>query len=143
MPGEKNKALEENKTIVRRWFDEVWNQRRAEAIDELAADNFILYHFAMPSPIDKQTYTQVHPIFMAAFPDFHIAVDDLIAEDDRVSARITQQATHQGEFLGIPATGKQVTLRGIAIYRIEKGKIVEAWAAETAWAQILTENAAS
>jgi hypothetical protein len=80
---------------------------------------------------------------MAAFPDFHIAVDDLIAEDDRVSARITQQATHQGEFLGIPATGKQVTLRGIAIYRIEKGKIVEAWAAETAWAQILTENAAS
>lgn len=143
MSDNKQKTSEANKTIVRRWFEEVWNQRQAAAIDELAADSFILHHFAMPAPIDKLTYQQFHPLFMAAFPDFHITIEDLIAEEDRVTARVTQQATHQGELMGIPPSGKQVTLLGIAIYRIENGKIVEAWASEASWAQVLAEASAA
>src|SRR5919202_2882802 len=126
-------ATEENKAIVRRWFEEVWNQRHVAAIDALAAESFTLHHVALPSAIDLQTYKHYHPAFMAAFPDFHIEIDDIIAEGDRVAVRITQRATHRGEFMGIPPTGKQVAQRALTIYRVEGGKLVEAWAAEPAW----------
>lgn len=136
-------TLDTNKALVRRWLEQVWNLRDSAAIETLAAEDFVLHHFSMPTPIDRQTYAQFHPVFMAAFPDFQIVVDDLIAEGDRVTARLTQFATHQGDFLGIAPTGQRVTLPGIAIYRIAGGKIVEAWAAETAWTQVLTEAALS
>ncbi|HYF61837.1 MAG TPA: ester cyclase [Herpetosiphonaceae bacterium] len=132
-----------NKALVRRWFEQVWNGRDGGAIEALAAEDFVLHHFSMPAPIDRPTYAQFHPLFMAAFPDFQIAVDDLIAEGDRVTARVTQSATHQGDLMGIAPTGKRVTLPGIAIYRIAEGKIAEAWAAETAWTQVLAEAAAT
>ena len=73
-------AAEENKAIVRRWFEEVWNQRNVAAIDALAAESFTLHHVALPSAIDLQTYKHYHPAFMAAFPDFHVEIDDIIAE---------------------------------------------------------------
>ena len=136
-------TTEENKAIVRRWFEEVWNQRNLAAIDALAAESFTLHHFALPSATDLQTYKQYHPAFMAAFPDFRIEIDDIIAEGDRVAVRVTQRATHQGQFMGIPPTGKQVVQRGLTIYRVEGGKLVEAWAAETSWRQTLTDLAAS
>jgi steroid delta-isomerase-like uncharacterized protein len=135
--------LDANKALVRQWFERVWNGRDGGAIAALAAEDFVLHHFSMPTPIDRPTYAQFHPLFMAAFPDFHIAVDDLIAEGDRVTARITQTATHMGDLLGVAPTGQRVTLRGIAIYRIAEGKIAEAWAAETAWTQVLAEAAAA
>jgi steroid delta-isomerase-like uncharacterized protein len=136
-------ATEENKAIVRRWFEEVWNQRNVAAIDALAAESFTLHHVALPSAIDLQTYKHYHPAFMAAFPDFHVEIDDIIAEGDRVAVRFTQRATHQGELMGIPPSGKQVTQPGLAIYRVEGGNLVEAWAAEPAWQQTLTDLAAS
>jgi predicted ester cyclase len=87
---------EENKAIVRRWFEEVWNQRNVAAIDALAAETFKLYHSAMPSGMDLQTYKRYHPAFMAAFPDLRMEIDDIIAEGDRVAVRITQRPRMKG-----------------------------------------------
>jgi steroid delta-isomerase-like uncharacterized protein len=136
-------SIEENKAIVRRWFEEVWNGRNAAAFDDLAAEGFVLHHTALPAAVDLPTYKRFLPAFMAAFPDFHIAIDDLIAEGDRVAARITQRGTHRGEFMGIPPSGKPVTQRALAMYRLEGGKIVEAWGAEASWRQVLTDLAAA
>lgn len=145
MSDNKHKTLEENKAIVRRWLEEVWNGGRVELIDELAHDTFVVQYFPMPelSPINLQTYKQFHPLFMAAFPDLHMAIDALIAEGDCVTARVTQTGTHTKEFMGIPPSGKRVTLPCIAIYRIEGGKLAEAWAAETPWPIALAELAAT
>ncbi|RIK44574.1 MAG: ester cyclase [Chloroflexi bacterium] len=63
----------------------------------------------------------------AAFPHYEMIVDDLIAEGDKVVVRFTMRATHQGDFMGIPATGKQVNMPGIIIYHIADHKIVEHW----------------
>jgi predicted ester cyclase len=65
--------------------------------------------------------------WFAAFPDIHFAVEDLIAEGDRVAARVTMRGTHQGDLMGIPPTGKQVSWTGIEIDRIKDGKYVESW----------------
>jgi steroid delta-isomerase-like uncharacterized protein len=65
--------------------------------------------------------------FFAAFPGLHISIEDVIAQGDKVAVRITWQGTHQGEFMGIPPTGKPVTVTGINLYRVANGKIVEEW----------------
>jgi len=70
---------------------------------------------------------QVFKEFVAAFPDFQLTVEDMIAEGDKVASRLTLRATHRGEFQGVPATGKQVTQTGIDIVRIAGGKVVERW----------------
>ena len=77
-----------------------------------------------------------------AFPDIHITVEDLLAEWDKVAARLTQRATHRGELLGIPPTGRQVTLTALVIVRIAHGKIAEACSEEVGWANKLPELAA-
>ena len=143
MVVEKNTVTEQNKAIVRRWLEEVWNQRKAESLDELAAGEFVLRWFPMPSPVYLQDYRQLRTVFLAAFPDFNVEIDDLIAEDDKVTARFTQRCTHQGEFMGIPPSGQRVEKRALAIYRIEKSKIAEIWAAETPWTMTLTQLSSS
>jgi predicted ester cyclase len=65
--------------------------------------------------------------FAAAFPDAHHTIDDLIAEDDRVVLRTTARATHQGEFEGIPRTGRTVEFTGLVVYRLAENKIAESW----------------
>ena len=71
----------------------------------------------------KQFFAMTH----SAFPDFHSTLEDMFAEGDKVVQRFTARGTHKGEFMGIPPTGKQVTITGIAIHRITGGKIVEDW----------------
>ena len=66
-------------------------------------------------------------MFRSAFPDFHMAIEDLIAEDDKVVGRFTQTGTHRGEFMGAAPTGRQVGFTEIAIVRIAGGKVVESW----------------
>ncbi len=107
-------STEENKAIARRYIQDVWDKGDFDAEKELVADNIVQY---LPG----------QPPASGAFPDWHGPLEDVIAEGDKVTTRWTFQGTHQGELFGIPATGKQVTLTGMGIYRIENGKIVELW----------------
>lgn len=120
----------ENKAQVRRFFDEVWNQGREAAIAELVPEDAIAHGMAHEAAADLRgpaAFMPFYQVFRTAFPDIHITLDDLIAEDDKVVARCTVRATHQGDSLGVPATGKSVVFSGVAIARMRDGKIVESW----------------
>ena len=119
-------STEENKALLRRLFEEVWNQGKLGTVDELLATDYVLNDPAqmVRGPEGFKAYVSA---FRAAFPDMKATIEDQIAEDDRVVMRFTVHATHKGEFQGIPPTGKQVILSGIDIQRIVGGKIVENW----------------
>lgn len=119
--------LKENRAIARRYLEEVWNGRNPSLIDELVAEEFVDHHLPPELPPGPAGVKIWYNTAVSAFPDFHITLEDVIAEGDRVVTRFTFSGTHQGEFMGIPATGKQFSITGIAIARIADGKLVEWW----------------
>jgi steroid delta-isomerase-like uncharacterized protein len=120
-------STEENKAIARRYIQDVWDKGDFDAEKELVADNIVQYLPGQPPAPGLEAHHQLLTMFLNAFPDWHGPLEDVIAEGDKVTTRWTFHGTHQGELFGIPATGKQVTLTGMGIYRIENGKIVELW----------------
>jgi len=121
---------EENKQLIRRWFAEVWNDGRADAIEEMFDENGIAHGLSDdPSqPITgPQEFRPFHTLFRDAFPNMEIVVEDMIAEGDKVAARCSVRAKHEGDFLGKEATQSPVEFTGMTIVRIANGKIVEAW----------------
>ncbi len=106
--------LEQNKTLFKRFVDEVFNKKNVALIDEILGPNLVEH---------KEEITA----FLGAFPDLHVTVEDLIAEGDKIVGRVTLTGTHQGELMGIPATGKKVSFSEILIGRISNGKVVEEW----------------
>jgi steroid delta-isomerase-like uncharacterized protein len=120
--------LEQNKALVRRLMEEVWNRGSLAAADELVAGDYVGHS----SPAGSETHgTPGYKRFFAglrrAFPDFRVTVEDQIAEGDRVVCRWTARATHQGEYAGIPPSGKQGVVTGTSTFRIADGKVVECW----------------
>lgn len=125
-------SLDENKAIVRRIIEEGWNKGDLDVIDELLAINFV-DHNIPPAPIPGiELFKQAIIGLRAAFPDGHTAIEDMIAEGDKVVVRWTARGTHRGALMGIPPTGKEITTMGIATYRIAGGKAVENWTNSTA-----------
>ena len=119
---------EENKAIVRRVNDEVWNMGNLEAIDELIADDFVTTVIGAPEQIrGPDGFRDFVLMYRKAFPDLRLTIDDQIAEGETVVTRWTATGTHEGELMGIPPTGKQATTPGININRISRGKLVDGW----------------
>jgi steroid delta-isomerase-like uncharacterized protein len=121
---------EENKALVRRWFEEVWNKGRADAIDEMFDENGIAHGLADDSsnPIrGPKNFRPFHTTFREAFPNMNIVIEDMVAEGDKVAARCSVRGKHEGELMGRAATQAPVDFTGITIVRIDNGKIVEAW----------------
>src|SRR5919201_2483348 len=128
-PRRRPMSAEENKALVRRLYEECNKGKEAgiAVLDELVAPDYV-WHGAPPSVSpDRAGWRQLRTAFYTAFPDLHATVEDLIAEGDKVAYRITGRGTHQGEFMGIPPTGKQIRWTGIEIDRIKDGKVVESW----------------
>ena len=120
-------STQENKAVVRRIFDDIYNQGNLAAVDEIFAADYV-DHSAPPGfPSGLDSFKQSFGMFRAAFPDIHVAVEDVIADGDKVVVRLTFSGTHTGALMGIPPTGKFVTITGIAIDRIKNGKVVEHW----------------
>ena len=118
-----------NKAIVRRYYEEVYNRKNPGVIDELIADDYTAYLPGAGEPLrGRAGRKQANMLHLVAFPDLHLTIEDEIAEGDKVVQRLTMRGTHHGEFMGTPATGKQVRYTGIHISRIAGGKIVEQWA---------------
>jgi len=118
-------STEENKAVIRRVIEEVWNKGNLAVADEVIANNYVFdaagQEFKGPEGL-KQAVT----IYRTAFPDFHITIDDMVAEGDKVASRFTVRGTHKGDLMGIAPTGKQVTVTGTAFNRLVGGKEVEA-----------------
>ena len=121
---------EENKQLIRRWFDEVWNNGRAEVIEELFDENGVAHGLGddPANPIKGPSgFRPFYETFRQAFPNMVVDVEDVVAEGDKVVARCSVRAKHEGEFMGRAATQAPVEFTGITIVRIDNGKIVEAW----------------
>lgn len=121
---------EENKALLRRWFEEVWNKGRADAIEEMFAADGIAHGLSDDSgnPLrGPNDFKPFHETFRGAFPDIEVVVEDVIAEGDLVAARCSVRGKHTGDHLGVAATNAPVQFTGMTIARIRDGKIVEAW----------------
>lgn len=121
-------SAEHNKTVVRRFVQEVWSKGNLAAVAELVAPN-VVDHNPLPGQAPGiEGIKQVVTTFRNAFPDARFTSEDLVTEGDRVVTRWTGRGTHKSEFEGIAPTGRQVTMTGIDIFRVVGGKIVERWA---------------
>jgi steroid delta-isomerase-like uncharacterized protein len=124
----RSSMLEANKAISRRIVDEIFNEGRLEAADEIVTPDYIGHDPASPEPImGPEGLKRNAEGYRTAFPDVRLSIEEEIAEDDRVVTRWTARGTHQAELFGIPATGKQATVTGITIDRIVDGRIAESW----------------
>jgi len=119
----------DNATIVRRWFEEVWNQGREQTIDELFAADGIAHGLTDAVQVHRgpAAFKPFWAQLRGAFPDIHFTVDGVVSERDLVAARWTALMTHRGDDLGVPATQKSLTITGMTFLRIEGGKIAEGW----------------
>ena len=127
---EHSSETENNKALLRRWFDEVWNKGRADAIDEMFADDGVAHGLSEDpeNPLKGPAgFKPFHDTFRGAFPDVEVVVEDMIAEGDKVVARCSVRGKHLGDHLGVAASNSPVEFTGIAIVRVRDGKIVEAW----------------
>ena len=115
----------ENKAIADALFPAAWNDGDFTLVAQHVAPD-VVDHFENSQGIDA--FKGVIRMFKGAFPDLHLTVEDSIAEDDRVVHRWTMTGTHQGELMGIPATGKELRWTGTTVVRMDDGMIVERWA---------------
>jgi steroid delta-isomerase-like uncharacterized protein len=119
---------EQNKAIVRRLFEEVWNKGNLSVADELFTPNYTHHDPSTPDvgpgpESEKKRAT----LYRTAFPDLRLTIEDIIAEGDAVMARWSCRGTHKGDLSGIAPTGKQFTISGVSIARLANGKMVEGW----------------
>lgn len=121
-------SLVENKAIVRRGWEEIWNKGNLTIAPEHYALTYVSHMPGNPDMYGPEGHNQLVTMYRTAFPDLHFTVEDQIAEGDKVVNRVTARGTHLGEFRGIPPTGKPITVTGITIDRIAGGKLVESWA---------------
>jgi predicted ester cyclase len=119
-------STEENKTRLRRVFEEGINQKQLDVFDELLAPNYVNYNMPAPAP-GPAGFKQVIGMFLTAFPDMHLTLEDVFGEGTTVGSRGYFTGTHQGEFMGIPATNKPVKVAYIDLWRMENGLCVENW----------------
>lgn len=115
--------------VAKRWFEEVWNQRRSETIDALLATDAPVYgiNHGADRIVGPAGFKPGYEQLKAAFPDIHFTIDEAISERDLVALRWTATATHAGDGLGVPATNRKITITGMGFARVRGGKIVEAW----------------
>jgi steroid delta-isomerase-like uncharacterized protein len=118
---------QETKQVIQRFYDEAINGRKLDVIDELTAADFV-EHEEMPGlGPGREGVKQFFAMMETAFPDFQMKIEDVIAEGDKGVVRSTLSGTHQGEFMGVPATGKSVSVTVIDIIRVSGGKLTEHW----------------
>ncbi len=116
----------ENEALVRRYVEEVYDQRRLEVADEIFASDFTLHDPDLPGGAHgPEGMKCIVETFVGAFPDLQVTLDDEFSSGEKVVTRWTSRGTHQGELMGIAPTGNSVEVPGSVFYRIVGGKIVE------------------
>ena len=136
---EQQVAAEENKALVRREYEEVWNQGKLDVIDEIYTADFVGHIPGSPDIHGLEGIKTIANMFYTAFPDMQYTIEDMIAEGDKAAVRWTLTGTHKGELMGIPPTGVQVSFTGNTIIRFAGGKYVELWSSWEArgmWQQL-------
>jgi len=121
-------GIEENKALIRRFCEEVWNLGHLNVVAEIFSENYVRHDLRPGNPMPgPEGQKRIAADFRAAFPDLQMTLDLIIAEDDMVMTRWTTQGTHTGQWGNIQPTGKRAVFSGVNIFRIQNGKVVELW----------------
>ena len=124
-------STEENKAVVRRWFDEVLSRGDLDALDSICAEchpQFAVVRGVMePAPLGMSGLKNLITGLRSAFPDLQATVEEQIAEADKVVTRVTIRGTQEGEFLGMPATGRSFTIPGVSIWEVRGNLLIQEW----------------
>jgi steroid delta-isomerase-like uncharacterized protein len=125
-------STESNIAIVQRFVEELWNNRKLDVADEIFASDSITHQLGSGEPVtsaprDPETLKQHVRDWVSAFPDLQFTIEQTVPSEDRVASHITMRGTHNGAWMGISPSGKQISIEMIVIHRIESRKIVEDW----------------
>ena len=125
-------SVEENKAIVSRFYEELWNNRNLDVADEIIAPDCVTHQLqsgAISVGVPRNPEAVKHHVsqWLGGFPDLRFVVEQMIAEEDRVMSQSVMRGTHTGIWLGIAPTNKKVSIRLMVLQRIENGKIIEDW----------------
>lgn len=120
-------SAEQNKAIVRRVYEELFNQENKGIIDEVYASEVVIHDPFMGTMAGIAAFKQLLGVFDTAFPGHRVKVEQVVAEGDYVSVLHTHTGTHTGQFMNLPPTGKQFVVNGLELFRMENGRIVEFW----------------
>jgi steroid delta-isomerase-like uncharacterized protein len=120
-------SIEENKAIVRRYYEEVFNQRKVDLVDEIAVEDYV-EHDPFPSQGNGRSDLKARvQAILSAYNPMRFKMEDVVAEGEKVVVRWSQTATHSGNFMGIPPTGRAVTVAGIDIHALRDRRMAEHW----------------
>jgi predicted ester cyclase len=128
-----------NKALLRRFYKEVYVDWDMASADQVLSPQFTSHDWPQGGPTGPQAFRGYYSALRSAVPDARYEVDDLIAEDDKVVVRWRLLGTHKGAFRGIAPTGRPIVLKGIAIYRVDGGKLMERWVVSDLYG-VLEEN---
>jgi len=118
----------QNKALVRRFTEEVWNKGNLDVVTEIFAEDYVRHDLRPGNPLPgPEGQKRIAADFRAAFPDLHTTIDLVVAEANMVVVRWTTEGTHTGHWGNVPPTGKRASFSGVNIFRIESGKVVELW----------------
>jgi steroid delta-isomerase-like uncharacterized protein len=120
-------STETNKAIVRRMIEQVWNERRVDLIEEFYTEDVIQHIVGISSKPGLESVRSATSMILNAYPDLQHAIDDEIAEGEKVVNRWTMTSTHPGELNGVPAAGKPVIQSGVSIFHLSNARVDEFW----------------
>jgi len=123
--NERRRRIVDPKTIVKEFFERVYNQRDYDCVMTLFSDDY--YEHTENGARSNRDACDIIKNATTIFPDLSVQIDNIIAETDRVAVRLTFSATHKGEFFGVPASGKKIVFEAMEFFKIAEGKIVESW----------------
>jgi steroid delta-isomerase-like uncharacterized protein len=124
--------MDDPKQLVNRFVEELWNERRLEVADAIFAKDCVTHQLRSGVPVDAvprgpQVIKEHVAGWIASFPDLRFSIEQMLSEGDRVVTLLLMEGTHQGAWLGIPASGKKMQIRMFTVHRVVQGKIVEDW----------------
>lgn len=120
-------AAEENKALVRRFVEDILNKHDAAAAAEICSPGFVGHYPGVPEVNGLAAWQQLAHAYFTAFPDLEETIEDMVAEGDRVTYRVTWRGTQRGELMGMPQTGRAVSVTGMRIVRVADARIAEQW----------------
>ena len=124
--------MDNSKQVIQRFVEELWNERRLDVADAIFADDCVTHQLRSGEPDEAisrgpQAIKEHVASWIAGFPDLRFNIEQMLSEYDRVATQLLVEGTHQGTWLGIPATGKKLRMRMFTIHRVIAGQIVEDW----------------
>jgi steroid delta-isomerase-like uncharacterized protein len=119
--------IDDNLAVVRNMEDDLFNRRDPAAVDRYVSSSYTLRTAEAGAPSGREAVKAYIAAYLDGFPDLHISIDQLLAVGDKVVGVFTFTGTHNGDLFGVPPTGRAISVRQIAIYRLENGQVVDEW----------------